>query len=51
MKKINKSIKFYLLIDIRYYLSLINKRLFFYISISNWNFIPFIWNWSSSKTS
>ena len=29
MKIINKSIKFYLLIDIRYYLSIINKRLFF----------------------
>jgi len=33
MKIIDKSIKFYLLIDIRYYLSIIKKRLFFYISI------------------
>ena len=35
MKIINKLIKFYLLIDMSYYLSIINKRLFFYISISN----------------
>ena len=35
MKIINKLIKFYLLMDIKYYLKKIRKRLFFYISISN----------------
>ena len=35
MKIINKLTKFYLLMDIKYYLKKINKRLFFYISISN----------------
>ena len=35
MKIINQSSKFYLLIDIGYYLSIIKKRLLFYISISN----------------
>ena len=32
MKIINKSIKFYLLIDIGYHLSIINKRFFLYIN-------------------
>ena len=35
MKIINKSFKFYLLIDIKFYLKKIKKRLFFCISISN----------------
>ena len=34
MKIVNKSIKFFLLIDIGYYLSIIKKK-FIYISISN----------------
>ena len=35
MKILNKLTKFYLLMDIRYHLKKIKKRLFFYISISN----------------
>ena len=35
MKIINKLTKFYLLMDIKYYLKKIKKRLFLYISISN----------------
>ena len=35
MKIINKLIKFYLLIDIGYYLSINKEKIIFYISISN----------------
>ena len=35
MKIINKSTKFYLLMNFKYYLVKIKKRLFSYISISN----------------